>query len=93
MGDNVKVKGPFSKLPYTPNMKRHIGMIAGGSGITPMLQVLQQILSNPADTTEVSLVYANHSEDDIILKVPYARVTSDTHRVTWFNRIGWTSSP
>jgi len=43
-------------------------MIAGGTGITPMLQVLNQILNNPDDHTEVTLLFANLSEDDILLK-------------------------
>ncbi|KVI11639.1 Ferredoxin reductase-type FAD-binding domain-containing protein [Cynara cardunculus var. scolymus] len=42
--------------------------IAGGSGITPMLQVIETILKNPDDNTKVSLVYANISPDDILLK-------------------------
>jgi cytochrome-b5 reductase len=37
-GDSVEIKGPFPKLPYTANMKKSIGMVAGGSGVTPMLQ-------------------------------------------------------
>lgn len=28
----VEVKGPFEKLAYTPNMKKTLCMIAGGSG-------------------------------------------------------------
>ncbi|KAL7590251.1 hypothetical protein Lser_V15G37827 [Lactuca serriola] len=67
-GDIVEVKGPVEKVRYTPNMKKHIGMIAGGSGITPMLQVIEAILKNPNDNTKVSLVYANVSPDDILLK-------------------------
>ncbi|KAL4571512.1 hypothetical protein LXL04_018272 [Taraxacum kok-saghyz] len=67
-GDVVEVKGPVEKVGYTPNMKKHIGMIAGGSGITPMLQVIEAILKNPDDNTKVSLVYANVSPDDILLK-------------------------
>ena len=43
-------------------------MHAGGSGITPMLQVAEEILNNPDDRTAVSLVYANQSEGDIILR-------------------------
>ncbi|XP_031500625.1 NADH-cytochrome b5 reductase-like protein [Nymphaea colorata] len=67
-GDLVEVKGPIEKLRYSPNMKRHIGMIAGGTGITPMLQIIEAILKDPADNTQVSLIYANISPDDILLK-------------------------
>ncbi|GFY99779.1 FAD/NAD(P)-binding oxidoreductase [Actinidia rufa] len=67
-GDVVDVKGPIEKLRYTPNMKKHIGMIAGGTGITPMLQIIDAILRNPDDNTQVSLLYANVSPDDILLK-------------------------
>ncbi|KAG4930179.1 hypothetical protein AAZX31_17G112900 [Glycine max] len=67
-GDVVEVKGPIEKLRYTPNMKKHIGMIAGGTGITPMLQVIEAILRNPDDKTQISLLYANVSPDDILLK-------------------------
>lgn len=42
--------------------------IAGGSGLTPMLQVIQEIVKNPEDKTEVSFVFANKTEDDIILR-------------------------
>ncbi|KAI3984540.1 hypothetical protein MKX01_040417 [Papaver californicum] len=67
-GDVIEVKGPKVKLGYTPNMKKHIGTIAGGSGITPMLQVIDAILKNPDDKTQMSLLYANISPDDILLK-------------------------
>jgi cytochrome-b5 reductase len=68
VGDTLDLKGPIPKFPYKPNMKKNIGMIAGGSGLTPMMQVASQILSNSDDKTQVSLVFANQSEDDIILK-------------------------
>ncbi|KAL2479679.1 NADH-cytochrome b5 reductase-like protein [Abeliophyllum distichum] len=67
-GDVVEVKGPIEKLRYSPNMKKHIGMIAGGTGITPMLQIIDAILKNPDDNTQVTLLYANVSPDDILLK-------------------------
>ena len=43
-------------------------MMAGGTGITPMLQVMNAILSDPNDATQISLVYANQTEDDILCR-------------------------
>lgn len=62
----VKAAG---KNGYTdkPPMK-HIGMIAGGSGITPMLRVMRSILHDATDATTVHLLFANHSEDDVLLQ-------------------------
>lgn len=40
----IEIKGPFPKLPYTANMKKEIGMMCGGTGITPMLQVTERSL-------------------------------------------------
>merc|ERR1712130_309527 len=67
-GDTVLIKGPWKKYPYEANSKRVIGMVAGGTGITPMLQVAQEILGNPDDNTELSLIFCNVSEDDIMLR-------------------------
>ncbi len=44
------------------------GMLAGGSGITPMYQVAMAILKDPSDKTRISLVYGNLTVDDIMLK-------------------------
>ena len=44
------------------------GMLAGGSGITPMFQVALAILRNEQDRTVVHLVYANVAEEDILLR-------------------------
>eukprot|EP00048_Salpingoeca_helianthica_P015339 m.226258 g.226258 ORF g.226258 m.226258 type:complete len:289 (-) comp16904_c0_seq1:123-989(-) len=68
VGDTLEMKGPFPKLKVTTNMKKKIGMIAGGTGITPMLQVLDHVLADPADTTEITLLFANVTEADILLK-------------------------
>jgi len=67
-GDTLDFKGPILGTPITQNEFDSIGLIAGGSGITPMLQVAQRVLANPDDQTNVSLIFANVSEDDILLK-------------------------
>jgi len=68
VGDKVLIKGPMPSMPYTPNMKNHIGMIAGGTGITPMLQIISRILDNPQDRTKITLVFANIAAEDILAK-------------------------
>jgi cytochrome-b5 reductase len=73
IGDIMKVKGPKGAMVYTPNMCRHLGMIAGGTGITPMLQVIRAIIrgrprNGGKDKTEVDLIFANVNPDDILLK-------------------------
>jgi cytochrome-b5 reductase len=73
IGDTMKVKGPKGAMVYTPNMCRHLGMIAGGTGITPMLQVIRAIIrgrprNGGNDRTKVDLIFANVNPDDILLK-------------------------
>lgn len=67
-GQTVKFKGPVGRMSYQPNMTKNILMIAGGSGITPMLQVMSAITTTAVDVTRVKLIFANETENDILLK-------------------------
>eukprot|EP01065_Artemidia_motanka_P020536 TRINITY_DN2458_c0_g1_i1.p2 TRINITY_DN2458_c0_g1~~TRINITY_DN2458_c0_g1_i1.p2 ORF type:complete len:465 (+),score=206.00 TRINITY_DN2458_c0_g1_i1:60-1397(+) len=79
IGGSMTFKGPIGKWQYHGCGKysykggdvrkvRKFNMIAGGTGITPMLQVLRAMLRDAEDTSEVSLLFANQSPDDIILR-------------------------
>ncbi|KAJ5885355.1 Cytochrome b5 [Penicillium taxi] len=68
IGAEVDFRGPKGSMRYTLNLCRRIGMVAGGTGITPMYQVIRAICENDTDTTEISLIYANRSESDILLR-------------------------
>lgn len=78
VGDTIDVKGPTGHIHYIgrgrftangkPRAARRIAMLAGGTGITPMYQVVKAILKDPGDETEVWLVSANRTEADILLK-------------------------
>ncbi|OSD03504.1 NADH-cytochrome b5 reductase [Trametes coccinea BRFM310] len=68
IGDKIRVKGPKGQFRYSPTLAREIGMIAGGTGITPMLQIIRAALKNPLDRTKLSLIYANVNPEDILLK-------------------------
>jgi cytochrome-b5 reductase len=69
VGQTIRVRGPKGAFTYTPNMVRHFGMIAGGTGITPMLQVMRAIARGRelGDKTEVDLIFANVTPQDILL--------------------------
>jgi cytochrome-b5 reductase len=82
VGDTMKVRGPKGAMVYTPNLCRRIGMIAGGTGITPMLQVIRAInrmrpKNGGNDTTKVDLIFANVNPDDILLKEEIDTVARD----------------
>mmetsp|Transcript_12337 Transcript_12337/g.18089 ORF Transcript_12337/g.18089 Transcript_12337/m.18089 type:complete len:305 (+) Transcript_12337:141-1055(+) len=84
IGDTMQMKGPKGHLtwlcqngkftiqalrkPLASRQATHIGMIAGGTGITPMLQVMDAIFRNPADKTCIKMIYANQTEDDILVR-------------------------
>ncbi|KAI0724497.1 NADH-cytochrome b5 reductase [Cerioporus squamosus] len=68
IGDKVRIKGPKGQFKYHPSLSRELGMIAGGTGITPMLQIIRAALKNPLDRTKLSLIYANVNPEDILLK-------------------------
>lgn len=67
-GQRLDFKGPIPKYPWSPNKHSHIALVAGGTGITPMYQLARAIFSNPDDKTKVTLVFANVTEEDILLK-------------------------
>ncbi|KAL4786959.1 hypothetical protein BJX76DRAFT_364454 [Aspergillus varians] len=68
IGDEVLFRGPKGAMKYSKDLCKKIGMIAGGTGITPMYQLIRAICEDPKDLTEVSLIYANRSETDILMR-------------------------
>lgn len=68
IGDKVLFRGPKGAMRYKKGLCKKIGMIAGGTGITPMYQLIRAICEDDTDTTEISLIYANRTEEDILLR-------------------------
>ncbi|KAK0466278.1 cytochrome-b5 reductase [Desarmillaria tabescens] len=67
-GDTLAVKGPIPKWPYKHNEFDEVALIGGGSGITPLYQVISHALPDPANRTKFTLVYSNVTEADILLR-------------------------
>jgi len=46
---------------------KELHIIAGGTGICPMLQVIRDVLNDKSDPTVIKVLYANRHRDDILL--------------------------
>jgi len=84
IGDSIDVRGPSGLLVYAGRgvfeikedkkgeakqvSAARVSMIAGGTGITPMLQLVRAVFRDSEDKTCLSLLLANQSEDDILLR-------------------------
>lgn len=70
-GNSLEVRGPVGRFKYIKNSHKHMGLIAGGTGLTPCLQVIRCILEGPegeGDDTRFTLLFQNRTYDDILLK-------------------------
>ncbi|KAF8203895.1 cytochrome-b5 reductase [Pholiota molesta] len=67
-GDTLAIKGPIAKFPYQANEFEEVALIGGGSGITPLYQILTHALADKNNTTKFKLIYANVTEKDILLR-------------------------
>ncbi|XP_063237218.1 NADH-cytochrome b5 reductase 3 isoform X2 [Bacillus rossius redtenbacheri] len=84
VGDTIDVRGPSGRLVYLGGGKfsikvlrkdpaqivtvKKVAMIAGGTGITPMLQLIRHVTKDPEDRTQMALLFANQTEEDILLR-------------------------
>jgi len=67
-GDSLKIKGPIHKFPYKENEFDEVALIGGGSGITPLYQVITHALASPSNTTKFKLLFSNVTEEDILMR-------------------------
>ena len=77
IGDKIDIRGPKGAMKYHRYLSNHMGMIAGGTGITPMFSIIRAVCENPDDDTRITLLYANQTEDDILLREELDRLARD----------------
>ncbi|KAF1319037.1 Nitrate reductase [nadph], partial [Globisporangium splendens] len=79
LGSQIEMKGPIGHFTYysqgiftlESSSKLHatkFGFIAGGTGITPIFQIMRAILTDPLDQTKVSLIYCVRTAKDLLLR-------------------------
>ncbi|KAG0276902.1 hypothetical protein BGZ96_003094 [Linnemannia gamsii] len=78
IGETIEVRGPLGSFLYLGHgcwtFGTHSGRacrivtLAGGTGITPIYQLIRAIVMDPTDQTEVRFIYANKTEEEILLR-------------------------
>lgn len=68
-GDEIKIIKPAGKFTtdFDESNKRHVVLIAGGSGITPLMSILLSLLEKESKS-HATLIYCNVNEESIIFK-------------------------
>merc|ERR1712003_76475 len=102
IGDEIEVKGPIGHVSYfgrgkftihkNVEMLNHVGLIAGGTGITPAYQIIKAVVKDKKDNTKVYLLYANKTEEDILLKDELDELARKYPKSSSFTT-PWTSLP
>lgn len=78
-GDIVRARGPSGSF-VAPSGPARLVMIAGGSGITPVISIAETVLRSRPDCA-VSLIYGSRSERDVIFADRIAAMESDRFHV------------
>lgn len=83
-GDELEFSGPIGGFAYQPNTYKKLALIAGGTGISPMLQIISKVLSDKNDTTQVELLYGAVEESELIFKKELDEMAKDKRLTLYY---------
>jgi ferredoxin-NADP reductase len=77
-GMELQVLGPSGGFTPAPSAGgvRHLVLLAGGSGITPLMSIARTVLATEPSTS-VSLIYGNRREQDILFREALAALARE----------------
>lgn len=86
LGADIDCKGPTGRFEYLGNGRvlisgkerkvRSFKMICGGTGITPIFQVLRAVMQDPHDPTTCVVLDGNRLEEDILCRTELENYTT-----------------
>jgi len=93
LGHTIDCRGPSGRLVYNGRGEfairadkksdavihkvKRVNMIAGGSGITPMLQIVKHVFKDSEDNLSLSLIFANQTEEDILCREDLEKIHNE----------------
>lgn len=64
----MEFRGPCGGFEYEPNSTKHLSLVASGSGATPCIQLVRDIMADPGDQTSISMLYYADTESELMFK-------------------------
>ncbi len=68
VGDAFKIKGPYGKFVWLPEMSTSIVLIGAGSGIVPLMCMLRYVREANIHSVRATLLYSNTHYEEIIYR-------------------------
>jgi nitrate reductase (NAD(P)H) len=88
LGEEIEIRGPTGEIVYNGNGKftisdksyafNKVSLVLGGSGITPGHSLIARILLSENDSTQIRVIDANKTEQDILLKKELEKMERDS---------------
>ena len=92
VGDKAQFNKPFGKMAYLGDgnfrmmgkevKKSKIGLIAGGTGITPPYQVIQSMHLAGDKSCDVKFLYSNKTLDDLLLEPELEKIDAEMPNIS-----------
>ena len=90
--DRLQILGPRGEsLNFNESIQEDLVFLAGGSGITPFMSILQYWLAKKL-SNKITLLYANRTDQDIIYKEQLNRIAKDHKKFRLIHILGTASS-
>lgn len=89
IGEEIEMRGPRGEVVYNGDGNftiygeertfKQVSLALGGTGITPGFSLIARAMLTESDRTEIRVVYANQTENDILLKEELDRFEKDSN--------------
>lgn len=68
LGQTIDFQGPCGGFEYQARQLDHLTLLASGGGITPGMQLIREVMADPRDTTNITLLYFSENYNEILFR-------------------------
>ncbi|HIG95612.1 TPA: FAD-dependent oxidoreductase [Candidatus Woesearchaeota archaeon] len=80
VGDTILLDGPYGKFTIDPLTKQNLVLLAGGTGVAPMMGFIRQIL-NEQMKNPILLLYNTKTSKDLLYKTELEEISNDVSNI------------